>query len=197
MPRDNFLQRKKDVLSKLDKSSKGNWDENIKKLCEKINSLENYYTTSSCSGRIIIMIDQDKKADGLFIKSYHNKISFQLLKKDLNEISKNNKKLIKFKQEPCIIHIVCKDLEYAKIIYDKAKLIGWKKSGLIYWDKSIILEINSTEKLEFPIIKGKNILVNDAFLKILAKKSNKNLERGWERINRLSEIISNFQIDAI
>jgi len=31
----NFSQRKKDILSKLDKSSKGDWDEKIAELCEK------------------------------------------------------------------------------------------------------------------------------------------------------------------
>ena len=63
---DRFLQRKKAILKKLDKSSKGDWDEKIISLCDKINSNDNYYTTSSCSGRIIIMKDVVKKGKGLF-----------------------------------------------------------------------------------------------------------------------------------
>jgi len=42
---DIFLQRKKEVLSKKDKSSKGSWDEKIKTLCDKINKKNDYYTT--------------------------------------------------------------------------------------------------------------------------------------------------------
>jgi len=48
----SFQQRKKDVLRKNDKSGIGSWDEKILELCEKINSLDNYYTTSSCSGML-------------------------------------------------------------------------------------------------------------------------------------------------
>jgi len=76
MSRDRFLQRKTAVLSKLDKSSIGGWDKKIKKLCEKINSLDDFYTTSSCSGRVILMIQQDKKGKDLFLKTWHEKISF-------------------------------------------------------------------------------------------------------------------------
>ncbi len=58
----SFVQQKKSTLSKLDKSSKGDWDKKIVNLCEKINSLENFYTTSSCSGRIVLIVDNIKKA---------------------------------------------------------------------------------------------------------------------------------------
>ena len=40
MPIDMFAKRKKDILFKEDKSSKGNIDEKIKDLCKKINSLK-------------------------------------------------------------------------------------------------------------------------------------------------------------
>ena len=80
---DRFDKRKKDVLSKLDKSHKNEWDEKIKKLCDKINAEKRYYTTSSCSGRAILMIEQDRKDKNLFISVYHDKISLKQLKKDL------------------------------------------------------------------------------------------------------------------
>ena len=57
MPQDTFLQRKKDILSKKDKSHIGKWDEKIVGLCEKINKSDKYYTTSSCSGRVIMIFD--------------------------------------------------------------------------------------------------------------------------------------------
>ena len=81
---DRFNQRKKDVLSKLDKSHKSEWDEKISSLCDKINSLDDYYTTSSCSGRILLMINQDKNGKDLFLFVYHDKISLKKLKGDLN-----------------------------------------------------------------------------------------------------------------
>ena len=169
MPQDTFSQRKRDVLSKVDKSHIGKWDDKIMGLCEKINKSNKYYTTSSCSGRIIIITDQDEKARDLFLKRYHDLITFEQLKEDLEEISKTSKRLIKFKLDPCALHVVCKNLEDANELYSKAKLAGWKKSGIIAINKRYVAELNSTERLEFPIIKDGKILVDDRFLIILVK----------------------------
>ncbi len=183
-----FQKRKKDILSKSDKSSIGRLDEKIKKLCDKINSLENYYTTSSCSGRIILMIDAEKKGKDLFVFVSHDKISFEELKRELNLALKKNKN-IKFKFEPCILHIACKTLEDAEKFLEKGKLAGWKKSGIIGMKNGITLELNSTEKLEFPIIQDKKILADDNFLKIVVDEANKKLEKSWMKIEKLMEMI--------
>ena len=145
--------------------------------------MEDYYTTSSCSGRIVLMLDKDKKTKDLFIRIYHDLISFEKLKENLNEI--NKKGLIKFKQEPCILHLACRGLNDAQELLDKAKLCGWKKSGIIASKSRFVVELNSTEKLEFPIIKNSKILVDDGFLKIVVKKSNENLKKSWRKIERL------------
>lgn len=183
-----FSKRKKDVLLKLDKSSIGKWDEKISKLCDKINSLENYYTTSSCSGRIILMIDAEKKGEGLFVFVSHEKVSFEKLKEELILALKKNKK-IKFKLEPCILHVSCKTLEDAEELYEKAKLSGWKKSGIIGIKNGFTVELNSTEKLEFPIIQNKKILVGEEFLKIVLEEANKKLEKSWMKIKKLEGMI--------
>ena len=49
-----FDNEKKNTLSKLDKSTKGSIDEPILPVLDLINDMEDYYTTSSCSGRIMI-----------------------------------------------------------------------------------------------------------------------------------------------
>jgi tRNA wybutosine-synthesizing protein 3 len=185
---DKFDKRKKDVLSKSDKSHKNAWDKKIEKLCEKINSSENYYTTSSCSGRIVLMIDQDKKDRDLFISVYHNKISLKKLKEDINSALKKGKK-IKFKLEPCILHVSCRTLKDAENLYNKAKLAGWKKSGIIGLKNGVTLELNSTERLEFPVIDDKKILVSDEFLKIIIRDSNKKLKKSWMKIKKLEKTI--------
>jgi tRNA wybutosine-synthesizing protein 3 len=212
MPRDRFLQRKTAVLSKLDKSSAGNWDKKIKKLCDKINFKEQFYTTSSCSGRVLLMLDKEKKAPGLFLKAWHDAVSFPEIKGELNNligekvvlskrtslglsVNKNvdrlttSDKIIKFKLEPPILHIVCKDLEGASNLLEKAISVGFKRSGLLSVGKNILLEMNSTERLEFPILNKGKILVDDNFLKLVIKQANEKLKRGWIRIEKLREII--------
>jgi len=188
MPRDRFIQRKKAVLSKLDKSSIGKWDKKIKNLCEKVNSASNFYTTSSCSGRIILMIEQDKKGNDLFLKTWHDKINFKDLKKELNKLS-HKKEIIKFKLEPPIIHIACRDLKNATEMLEKAKYIGFKRSSILTCDKNIILELNSSDRLEFPIIKNGKILVDDVFLNLIVRISNEKLEKGWLKIKKFEKTV--------
>ncbi|MBU2562671.1 MAG: hypothetical protein KKF68_03355 [Nanoarchaeota archaeon] len=188
--KNDFSQRKQSILSKLDKSSKKSWDKKITLLCKKINSSEDYYTTSSCSGRVVLMINQDKKEEGLFLKIYHDLISYNQLKEDLIQISKKNKRFLKFKQEPCILHVACKNLESAQKLYALAKLAGWKKSGIISSEKRFIVELNSTERLEFPIIEKGKILVDDSFLKIIVRESNSKLKKSWNKVEKLEKLFN-------
>jgi len=190
MVRDNFLQRKEAVLSKLDKSSIGDWDEPIKSLCGKVNKSDDFYTTSSCSGRAVLMIEQEKKAKGLFLEVSHELISFDWLKKALIKIEDGgNKELIKFKLEQPILHVACRDLDGASEFLEKAKHVGFKRSGILAHGKNIILELNSTERLEFPVINEGKILVDDDFLKLIVELSNEKLKRGWVKIKELKKII--------
>jgi len=232
MVRDIFLQRKKDILKKLDKSSIGGWDKKIVGLCEEINKSEDFYTTSSCSGRIVLMIEQSKKSPNLFVKVWHDKINFEELKKVLINISESStpptatpirsqgslknalasrrvesktkinekdkfvlinlglkNKIIKFKLEQPIIHIACRDIELASDFLEKAKHVGFKRSGILTAGKNIVLELNSTEKLEFPILKDGEILVDDEFLKLVIEISNGKLENGWDKIEKLEKLV--------
>lgn len=50
-----FSQWKKQCLNKLDLSKKGSVDEDIQPIVSLLNSCEEYFTTSSCSGRIILI----------------------------------------------------------------------------------------------------------------------------------------------
>ncbi len=193
---DRFDKRKKDVLLKLDKSNKSSWDVKIKKLCDKINASDGYYTTSSCSGRVVLMIEQEKKGRGLFLSVYHDAVSLEQLKEDLDKIlspSSNppttHPQSVKFKLEPCILHVACRSLEDAEEIYDRAKLAGWKKSGIIGMRNGFTAELGATDRLEFPIIHEGKVLVSDEFLKIVAEESNAKLKKCWKKIEKLEKEI--------
>ncbi len=202
----SFDQRKKDILSKEDKSSKGKWDERIIALCDKLNSFENYYSTSSCSGRIIVMKDEEQKGPGLFefvshelvdFDEFFNEFSSKLLTSQIaetrptlpnsKESSKkiNSKNNLKFKQDSVILHVACREILDAKKLLDKGLKSGFKKSGIISLGKNIIVELNLSDKLEFPLIEEGKLLVGEEFLKKVLERSNDNLEKGWERIEDL------------
>lgn len=179
MVRDRFQQRKSEVLAKIDKSSKGSWDGHILELCRKINESSSYYTTSSCSGRVLIMIDQEKKGKSLFLE-----VSHELIDINFFENLKMPLPLIKFKFEPAILHVACRDLESAQILMDIGQKAGWKKFGAISLGKNIVVEFTGSDKLEFPLIFNKKFLVDEEFLNLIVEKSNLNLKKGWAKLDK-------------
>jgi len=184
-----FERRKEDCLKKADKSSIGEWDEPILDLCLRINENENYYTLSSCSGRVVLIKNLEKKQAGMFVFRTHEKVKFEELKKVLenyeNSNEKNKEDLV-FKQEQPILHVACKTLGDAEELLKKAQLSGFKHSGIIsILDNRVVVEIIGSEQLSLPIMEKGRILVGDDFLKILLKESNIRLERGWVKIEKL------------
>jgi len=183
---EKFKQQKQKQLYKKDKSSIGSWDKKIIPLCKKINKNKEYYTTSSCSGRVVLIKASDKKQKNLFLYRTHNKISFKELLKQIKNIKYPG--LIYFKQEPCILHVACNFNNDAEKLLKKARLAGWKRSGLIS-KKRNILELMSTEHLEFPIMNNRKLLVSEAYLKLITKEANSRLKRTWQKITRLKTTI--------
>jgi len=183
-----FQSEKQKTLIRKDKSRIGKIDEKIKPLLNKINNKKQFYTTSSCSGRIVLIKASDKKENNLFLWVSHKKTNLKELKNQLDK-TKNYKGLVYFKQEPVILHIACNSLEDAQTLVDKAKFLGYKQSSIIASKKRIIIELRSTEKIEIPITNRGKILVNDEFLKILVKESNKKLKRTWGKIKKLEKKI--------
>ena len=125
----------------------------------------------------------------LFLFVTHDKTSFKELKRELAKLSRKSKKLVYFKQEPCILHAACQSLGAAQKLLEWAKLSGWKKLGIIAIHRRIVVEISSTEKIEMPILNKGKILVSGEFLKLLVKEANSLLERSWKKIKRLEKFV--------
>ncbi len=184
----NFEQRKNDILKKDDKSYAGKWDGKIENLCKRINRKNNYYTTSSCSGRILMMIDKPVKDKELFLWTNHEKTVPEDLKKEVERFSDEGS--VKFKLDPPIVHVVCKTLKDAKRFLELGFKTGWKNSGIISVGKNIVVEIRGTEKLEFPIINHGKILVSSEFLNLISEKCNQKIVKGWELIKKFENSVN-------
>lgn len=190
MDKDNFSLQKEKQLGREDRSDEGKWDRAIERLCNSINKKDYYYTTSSCSGRIAIVRGIPEKAENVFLFKTHNKITFGKLKSVLEKIAKNNKEIIYFKQEPAILHVAAKNIDRAKEILQTAIDSGWKRIGMLVGKKRILCELNSTEKLELPIIKNNKLLVTNDYLKLLLREANARLSRTRDKITRLEKEFS-------
>lgn len=179
----DFQKHKQDFLSKKDKSSINQWDKKIIPLCNKINFIPEYCTTSSCSGRIVIIKKPDKKKKQIWFFKTHEKTNFNELKNQLEKIKSSD--LIYFKVEPCALHVSCKNIESANKLIKIAKKSGWKKSGISI-GKKIMAEMYSSESLEMPI-KNQQNLIDENFLRILVKEANQKIEKTNKKIKNFKE----------
>jgi len=150
-----------------------------------LNKSEDYISLSSCSGRIVLIKNVVKKGPGLFVLRTHDKVSFKELKKALNNYSGEG---LVYKQEACILHVACRDLETSMKLLRLAQESGWKQSGIIsIGSNRVVVDLRSTEIISFLIHNGKKTLVDDDFLKNLVVESNNKLARTWKKIKKLEK----------
>ncbi len=185
----NFDSTKKDILGKDDKSNVGEIDAPIRDLCDVINSSEDYFTNSSCSGRITLIDDLEKKAPGVFLFRSHDRVEFDELKAGIIDAADKIKEgIVMFKQEPCLVVVSCRDKDKQWELFSEARNNGWKKSGILSVDRKLLLELMSSENISFPVIKDGEILVSDEMLRVVLEKANGNLEKGWGKIDNLKKL---------
>jgi len=122
-----FDKNKEEALNKLDKSRKGSIDKEIAHIINFVNQQNNFYTTSSCAGRISALEwdDSVKKQEANWLYVAHGKADPKELKQSLK-----TKKEVWLKQEPAIFHIIARTLDDAKRILDAARNAGMKRTGI-------------------------------------------------------------------
>ena len=202
---DMFTKEKKDFLSKKDKSKKGSIDKDIIPLVDEINSKNDYYTTSSCAGRIVLLEMKSRKkneCDWIFAK--HDKITFKEINDSLkkysiktdsnngqfnkNKLNKKNNYQIWFKQQPLILHVACKDLDAAKKLLEIARKI-FRRAGIIaITEKKATIEIIGSEHLE-TVVKDGNFVVDEKYLRQLVKYANRNFMDNKKKTKQFLKII--------
>ena len=176
-----FENEKKQCLEKLDKSKKGSIDKAILPLINKINLSKDYYSTSSCSGRIVLLTrpDNNKKNQISWFLVSHDEVSLDQLKQALSNLPKD---LLWLRQESCIIHICARTIEHAIRLINYFQEQGFKRTGLVSSSSRHIVEVMTTDSMDAPIAKDGKFIVSDSYLEILLKEANRKLQRTKEKI---------------
>ncbi|MCK4247230.1 MAG: hypothetical protein KAV48_02165 [Methanomicrobia archaeon] len=181
-----FGKRKKEVMFKLAEAvAENKVDSEILETLTLINSQKEYYTTSSCAGRIVLiwMPDLGDKKRSVFLGKWHRKIEYEELIESLE--FRDSGVIFLISQSP-IIHVASCDLKSAIKIRDLAFSCGFKNSGIKSITKKIVVEILSTERIDVPLGE-KQLLVNEEYLRFLVKYANKALERSRKKLKKLNK----------
>ncbi|MBN1923830.1 MAG: hypothetical protein JW791_03665 [Nanoarchaeota archaeon] len=173
-----FDENKKNVMRKYEDAKKqGFVDADILKQLNSFNKLRDYYTTSSCSGRILLLRNNEEnlKMPGAFYYKSHDKASDKVL---INNVKSFNESFeLWFKLEPFILHVCCRSLNHARKLLNMCRSLGIKRAGINAWSRRIIVEIVGTQYVDTLIIKDKKLLVSEDYLKILLSKANNKLSQ--------------------
>ena len=146
-----FEAQKKRAVERLQISGA---DEEIAGIIEKINSFDDFFTTSSCSGRIVLIClpEIGAKREAKFIGKWHRPVTKEeVLDAIKNCAGASEKGEIWLLSQSPILHVACRDLEKAKALLKIAIESGFKYSGIkaiSSKDRKVVVEIMSTERMD-------------------------------------------------
>lgn len=187
----NFDHEKKQALRKIDKSKKGHIDKQILSLVNLINNHSNYYTTSSCSGRIMLFLPSQtgKKQDAEWLFSSHEPVTIDEIKPYLKKLPKET---LWLRMEPPILHICARNMEAADNLLKIANDSGFRRSSLLGFKNRIVIEIIIPEKLDAPISENCELIVREDYLKVLIKHANIRLRKSGKKLKKLQVMFKSF-----
>lgn len=179
-----FEAQKKRALERL---RIGGADEEVKAILEKLNRLERFFTTSSCSGRIALLCIPEigAKREAEFIGKWHRPVETGEVGDAIFNAERDEIWLIA--QSP-ILHVACLGLDSAKALLRIAIESGFKYSGIKAISPDglkVVVEIMSTERMDVPLGADGEMLCPESYIEFVVSKANFMLERGKKKLKRL------------
>lgn len=184
----------------IDLSPKGCIDAPIADLVNCLNSLPDYCTTSSCSGRISCyrLLGERKGIDWIYVR--HAEIDVQSVKKCISKLPPptdtddnaegNGQQMAMLKCEGALLHILARDVDAARDLHAVAMAAGFRECGISIGPKKVILAVRTTAfGLELPIAIGNELILSERALHLTVAEANKRLRCNFARIDRLLSAI--------
>lgn len=180
----NWVQFRTSRLKMLeDAISSGKADEKAIPLLRSINKNESLVTTSSCSGRIVLLrFDiENAKRESAFYKRWHGKVDAEEVELALSAYA--DEEPLWFRVEPFILHVAAENLAGAQAFMQKMRKAGVKRGGIqsLRSDR-VVVEVQGTTSMSFPVgpVDGEW----DEILKI----ANRMMDANFKQLKKLEKI---------
>ncbi|MCJ7571403.1 MAG: hypothetical protein MUO82_05960 [Candidatus Thermoplasmatota archaeon] len=186
----DFTKNKKKTLEKLEVAKKEKLvDEGIIPIIDIINSNQNYYTSSSCYGRIVLLElpDLGDKKNAEFLGKWHREIKPEDVFLALEKSS--GKGQLWFLAQSPIIHVYAKNIESADKLVKIAVTCGFKHSSFKTSEKNIIVEIASTERIDAPVGLNGELYCDKKYIFLLADIANKVFKKSFLKLEKLKNTL--------
>lgn len=164
----------------------GYLDEDILPVLVEFFARPKTYTSSSCSGRIVV-IDADypwEKEETMIIFKKHTPITVEEIKKIM---STPHQSILWLSLQGPIYHVYAKDLDEAKEILEIARRAGFKHSGILVLGKPVLVELRTGIKIVTPLKDRQSTFVKEEDLPKLVELYNRALEEAKQKNKRLLE----------
>jgi tRNA wybutosine-synthesizing protein 3 len=155
-------------------------------------SLNDFYTTSSCSGRIALAKAPRlsySKGSGLFkfVVKWHRPVTYGEVMNVLSNIDSGDVWLL---VRAPIIHFVARDIHGALTILRMAREAGFKHSGIYsVTHDGVVVEVQGEDRFEVPIIINGKLIVTMDDLRRIIDIANETLIFGKFRLAHLIRLI--------
>lgn len=183
--------RKRRFVERLIKEGEaGKVDFDILHFLKEFNTLSNYYTTSSCSGRIMIVSAFSlsfAKGKGLtkIIAKWHRPVTLSEVMSALS----HGDNLWLLVRGP-ILHVVARDLNSALEFANLAREAGFKRGGILSIKEwGVVIEIESDDRLDVPVKVNGELILGERSLSEMIDVANETLMFGKLRLTRLIRLI--------
>ncbi len=167
----------------------GYLDPGVRDILEDLFSIEGYYPTSSCIGRILA-IDAPtpwRRRDSYVVMKKHSEIEAEELEELLKIPAINILWLI---ASGPIFHIMARTPRHALTLLKKAREAGFKHSGLLASSRrGYLVELVTGIWIDIPIKTADKILIDRSEIKPIVDILNNALREGRERLLLLKKIL--------
>lgn len=192
-----FLENKSRARFKMSKErhkksfekalSEGKMDNQMISLCNYIAGTKNFFTSSGCAGRIVLLKlnENEEKRKSAFCKKWHCTVS---AKEIIGAINSSKEKNLWFKQEPFIVHIGTNNLKNANKILETMHAAGIRRGGIsVAKEGKFLIELIGSNFLSFPAKVGGKKIADREFIEKMVEIANKKLEKNYRALKRFEE----------
>ena len=212
-------EKNKSILKYNQALKSGKIDERVTPVLNILNNHDNYFTTSSCSGRILLLAVEKPgaKSESRMIEKWHDRVTLMELKEGISNWTKFE--YLYFLAQSPIFHISARNILSATHLRNLADSAGFKYSSIrsikpitqkvkakvsMLWvndseireltdnqNLRITVELLSTERLNIQIGVNKQILVDDNYLSMIVDLANDSITESQRKVKKLEKVLRN------
>jgi len=165
----------------------GKMDKEFISLCNFLTKSKNYFSASSCAGRITLVgLDMNEsKKESAFHRNWHRKVKFGEVREGIEAY---DGEVLWFKQEPIIFHLGTNNLVNSKPILVACEKAGVKRSGIkVAKEGKFIIEIVGTHQINLPVRENGETKIDNTYLKYLVTKANQKFVKNQKSLKKLEK----------